>query len=40
MRESDCKTPLLTTALISGVDVFMPAFEIQNYSFNIHRDIN
>jgi len=26
--------------LISGTDVSMPAFELQEDSFNIHRDIN
>jgi len=31
---------LLTMALISGADVSMPAFELQDDSFNIHRDIN
>jgi len=31
---------LLTMALISGADVFMSAFELQDDSFNIHRDIN
>jgi len=42
MREFECKRPLLTMALISGADVFVPAFELQNDSFsiNIHRDIN
>ena len=40
MRELECKRPLLTMALISGADVFMPAFELQNDSFNIYHDIN
>ena len=40
MRELECKRPLLTMALIRGADVFMPAFEPQDDSFNIHRDIN
>jgi len=40
MRELECKRALLTMALISGADVFVPAFEQQNDSFNIHRDIN
>jgi len=40
MRVLECKRPLLTMALISGADVFMPAFDLQNGNFNIHRDIN
>jgi len=40
MRELQCIRPLLTMALISGADVSMPAFELQDYSFSIHRDIN
>ena len=40
MRELECKRPLLTMALISGADIFMPAFELQNDSVNIHCDIN
>jgi len=40
MHELECKRLLLTMALISGADVFMPAFELQNDSCNIHRDIN
>ena len=40
MRELEGKSPLLTMALISGADFFMPAFELQNDSFNIQRDIN
>jgi len=40
VRELECKRALLTMALISGADVFVPAFELQNDSFNIHRDIN
>jgi len=39
MRELECNRALLT-ALISGADVSMPAFELQEDSFNIHRDIN
>jgi len=27
-------------AMISGADISMPAFELQEDSFNIHRDIN
>jgi len=30
----------LTMALISGADVSMRAFELQDGSFNIHHDIN
>ena len=42
MRELKCNRALLhlTMALISGADVSMPAFELQENSFNIHRDIN
>ena len=44
MRELECKRLLLMAiilmALISGADVFMPAFELHNDSFNINRDIN
>ena len=40
MRELECNKGLLTMALISGADVSMPAFELQNDSFNIHHDIN
>ena len=40
MRELECNRALLTMALISGADVSMPAFELENDSFNIHRDIN
>ena len=32
-------TALLTMTLISGADVFVPAFELQEDIFNIHRDI-
>ena len=38
MRELECNN--LTIALISGADVSMPAFELQDDRFNIHRDIN
>jgi len=31
---------VLTTALISGAEVSMPAFELKDDSFNIHRDID
>jgi len=40
MRELEWNRALLTLALISGADVPMPAFELQNDRFNIHRDIN
>jgi len=40
MREMECNGPLLTMTLISNTDVFMPAFELQEDSFNIHCDIN
>ena len=33
-------TALLTTALISGADVSMRAFELHADSFNIHGDIS
>jgi len=40
MCDLECNTAFLTMALISGADVSMPAFELQDDSFNIHRDIN
>ena len=40
MRELECNRALLTMALITGADVSMPAFELQDDSFNINRDIN
>jgi len=40
MCELECNRALLTMTLISGADVFIPAFEQQDDSFNIHRDIN
>ena len=40
MRELQCNRVLLMMALISGTDIYMPAFELQEDSFNIHRDIN
>ena len=40
MRELKCMRALLTMALISGTDDSMPAFELQDDSFNIHHDIN
>jgi len=40
MRELECNRALLTTALISGADVSMHAFKLQDISFSIHRDIN
>jgi len=38
--ELEYNRELLTMALISGADVSMPAFELKDDSFNIHRDIN
>ena len=40
MRELECNRALLTMTSISGADVPMPAFELQDDSFNIHHDIN
>ena len=40
MRELEWNRALLTTALISGADVSMSAFEPQEDTFNIQRDIN
>jgi len=40
MRELECNRALFTMALISGADVSMLAFELQEHTFNIHRDIN
>jgi len=40
MREFECNRALLMMALISGADVSMTAFELQDDSFNIHCDIN
>jgi len=40
MRELEWNRALLTTALISGADVSMPAFEPQEDILNIHRDID
>jgi len=40
MRELECNSVILTTALISGAEVSMPAFELKDDSFNIHRDID
>ena len=40
MRELECNTALLTMVLISGADVSMRVLELQDDSFNIHRDIN
>ena len=40
MRELECNRALLTMTLISGADVSMPAFELQEDSFNIHRGMN
>jgi len=40
MCELECNRALLTMALISGADVSMPAFELQDDSFNIQSDLN
>jgi len=40
MPELECNGALLTMTLMSGADVSMPVFELQDDSFNIHRDIN
>ena len=40
MHELECNRALLMMALISGTNVSVPAFELQDDSFNIHRDIN
>jgi len=40
MCELEWNIALLTIALNSGADVFMPTFEPQDDSLNIHRDIN
>jgi len=40
MCELEWNRALLTTALISGADVSVPALEPQEDIFNIHRDIN
>jgi len=40
MRELECNRALLTMTLISGAGVSMPAFELQEDSFNIHRGMN
>jgi len=43
MRELECNRlyrALLTRALVSGADISMTAFELQEDSFDIHYDIN
>jgi len=40
MCELEWNRALLTTALNSGPDVFMPAFKPQEDILNIHRDTN
>jgi len=40
MCELECNRALLTMAMISGADVSVPAFELQDDSFYIHCDIN
>jgi len=39
-HELECNRALLMMALINGADVSKPAFELQEDSFHIHRDIN
>jgi len=39
-RELECNRALLTMALTSGADVSVRAFELQDDSFSIQRDIN
>ena len=40
MCELECNRALLTMALISGTAVSVPAFELQDDSFNIRRNTN
>jgi len=40
MRELEWNRALLAIAVMSGADVSMPAFELQEDILNIHRDIN
>jgi len=40
MRDLEWNRALLATALISGADVSMSAFELHDDNINIHRDIN
>jgi len=40
MRELECNRALVMMALISGAYVSMRAFELQDDSCNIHRDVN
>jgi len=40
MCEFEWNRALLTMALISGADVSMPAFELEEDISNIHRDAN
>jgi len=40
MRELECNRALLVMALISGADVSVTAFGLQEDRFNTHRDIN
>ena len=39
MCELEWNTALLTTALINGADISMPAFEPQKVILNSHHDI-
>jgi len=40
MWELEWNRAFLTMALISGAEVSMPAFELQEDMLNIHRDID
>jgi len=40
MRDLEWNSELLTTALISGADVSMPAFEPHDDILNIQHDVN
>jgi len=40
MYESEWNKALLTIALISGIDISMPAFEPEEDILNIHHDTN
>ena len=40
LTELECNRALLTMALISGADVSMPTFKLQDDSFNIQRDVH
>jgi len=40
MRDLEWNKAWLTTALVSGADISLPAFEAQQDILNIHCDIN